>query len=146
MMSVTYSRREAPASDDAIGRLERHIGRALPDAYRGYLRQQDGGRLSNNSECVKHIFGIDGAVPEWANMWKRLDTYADRVPRWLLPVASDEFGNLFAISLREEDRGSVWFWDHEEEADEGAPPSEDNLEYKAPDWPTFLAGLEPLVD
>ena len=38
----------------------------------------------------------------------------------------------------------MWFWDHEEEADEGEPPSEDNIELKAPDWQTFLDTLRPL--
>lgn len=34
--------------------------------------------------------------------------------------------------------------DHEEEADEGEPPSEDNLAFKAPDWPSFLESLQLL--
>jgi hypothetical protein len=77
-------------------------------------------------------------------MWRKLATYDERVPGWLLPVASDEYGNLFAVSLREPDNGSVWFWDHEEEADEGEPPSEENIEYKAKDWLSFLAALAPV--
>ena len=54
------------------------------------------------------------------------------------PVADDEVGNLFTISLRDEDFGTVWFWDREKEASEGEPPAEDNIELKAPDWLTFL--------
>lgn len=59
-----------------------------------------------------------------------------------LPVARDEYGNLYTLSLREKDFGSVWFWDHEEEADEGDPPSEDNIEHRADGWNEFLAGLQ----
>jgi hypothetical protein len=59
-----------------------------------------------------------------------------------LPVADDAFGNLFAISLRNDDRGSVWFWNHELEADEGEPPTEENLKLMAPSWPVFLDSLE----
>lgn len=76
-------------------------------------------------------------------MWRKLETFRDRVPGWLLPVAQDAYGNLFAISLREQDRGSVWFWDHEEEADEGEPASEDNIERRAPDWQTFIEAIRP---
>jgi hypothetical protein len=77
-------------------------------------------------------------------MWSILNTHADRVPAWLLPVASDSFGNLFAVSLRDQDRGTVWFWNHEQEADEGEPPTEDNLTQVGPDWRTFLDSLEPV--
>ncbi|MFC6088192.1 SMI1/KNR4 family protein [Saccharothrix lopnurensis] len=44
--------------------------------------------------------------------------------------------------LEENDRGSVWFWDHEE-ADEGRPPAEEDLVELAESWVGFLAGLEP---
>jgi hypothetical protein len=143
-VTVAYLDREAPAPADQIERLERRIGRPLPDEYRSFLRQQDGGRLADNTEAVKEVFGLAPTVPEYANLWHKLDVYSSRVPDWLLPVASDEFGNLFAISTRDEDLGSVWFWDHEEEADEGEPPTEENLRYRAPDWQSFLNGLEPM--
>lgn len=142
-MTVAYRRREPGAPADLITRLEQRVGRPLPDSYRDYLLHCDGGRLAANHEAVKTVFGI-GEVPDWANMWKILDLFQDRVPAWLLPVAADEYGNLFAVSLRDDDRGSVWFWDHEEEADEGDPPSEDNINLKAPDWPSFLESLQPL--
>lgn len=137
-------RREPPARLELIHRLETRIGRPLPASYREYLLEQDGGRLALNTEVVKTVFGL-GDVPDWANLWKKLGTYDNRVPSWLLPVAQDEYGNLFAVSLRDRDSGSVWFWDHEEEADEDEPPTGDNLSYRAADWQSFLAGLEPLA-
>ena len=141
--TVTYRDRRPPASTHLVARLERHVRRALPPAYRDYLLEQDGGRLCDNSEAIKQILGL-GDLPEFASLWHKLDVYADRVPYWLLPVATDEFGNLFAVSLRDEDNGSVWFWDHEQEADEDEPPTEDNIKLMAPDWPTFLASLQPV--
>src|SRR5438045_1042548 len=116
-MTVEYLRREPPASPQLVERLEQQLGRRLPESYRDYLLKQDGGRLRSNDAGVNTIFGL-GEVPDWASMWRVLKTFHDRVPAWLLPVARDEVGNLYAISLRDEDLGSVWFWDHEEEADE----------------------------
>lgn len=142
-MAVTYQIRLEPAPPERLAELERRIGRPLPAAYREHLLQQDGGRLSENNDAAKIVFGV-GNVPDWASMWRKLDTYAGRVPGWLLPAASDEYGNLFAVSVRDDDEGSVWFWDHEAEADEGEPPTEENLEYRAKDWPTFLAQLQPI--
>jgi SMI1 / KNR4 family (SUKH-1) len=141
-MAVTYRREAPPASPADVERLERRIGRELPTDYRDYLLGQDGGRPVGNDEALKEIFGVREDAPEWSNMWDKLDIFADRVPLWLLPVAQDEYGNLFALSLREQDFGSVWFWDHEEEADEGEPPSEENIEQRAGSWTAFLAGLE----
>jgi cell wall assembly regulator SMI1 len=142
-VTVGYRREAGPAPDEDVQRLERRIGRPLPDAYRAYLRQHDGGRLEGNNQAVNEIFGVGPDTPEWADMWRKLDTYAERVPSWLLPVAADSFGNLFALSLRDSDRGSVWFWDHELEADEDEPPTDENIERRAADWRSFLDSLRP---
>jgi hypothetical protein len=144
-MAVGYSDPEPPADPALIERLEQQLGRPLPASYRRYLEQQDGGRLEENSEVVDEIFGLGDDVPDFARMWDVLETFDGRVPSWLLPVARDVYGNLFTISLRDSDQGSVWFWDHEEEADEDEPPSEENVTYKATDWLTFLDGLTPLT-
>ena len=87
--------------------------------------------------------GVRPDAPDWANMWDMLDALDGRVPQWLLPVAMDEYGNIFAVSLRADDFGSVWFWDHEEEADEDEPPTEDNIQFKTSGWNAFLASLQP---
>jgi cell wall assembly regulator SMI1 len=143
-MAVGFSETQSPASEESIQRLERQIGRPLPPGYREFLRQHDGGPLDLNDKAVNEIFGLGDDVPDFANMWNQLETYRDRVPEWLLPVANDSFGNLFALALRQEDHGSVWFWDHEKEADEDEPPTEDNIRRVAPDWPTFLNSLKPV--
>jgi hypothetical protein len=143
-MAVGYRRREPPADPELIERLERRIRHRLPASYREYLEQQDGGRLEDNSEVVNDIFGLGDDVPDWANMWDALETFDGRTPSWLLPVARDVYGNLFTISLRDQDEGSVWFWDHEAEADEDEPPSVENIECRAADWLTFLDGLTPI--
>ncbi|MEU8184886.1 SMI1/KNR4 family protein [Micromonospora sp. NPDC049044] len=143
-MAVPYLRQEAPASEELVARLEGRLGHPLPNTYRAYLRQHDGGRLANNDQAVNTIFSL-GDVPDYASMWDRLDTYDGRVPTWLLPVARDEYGNLFTISLRDIDNGSVWFWNHEEEEmDDDLPPTEDDITRVADSWPQFLDGLAPV--
>jgi cell wall assembly regulator SMI1 len=142
-MAVGYQRQEPPASPELVARLEERIGQALPPEYRNYLLAQDGGRLDNNNLSVNTIFGL-GDVPDWASLWGVLDTYRDRVPGWLLPVADDDGGNLYAVSLRAEDFGSVWFWDHEGEPEyEDDPATEDNIELVVSGWVRFLEGLQP---
>jgi hypothetical protein len=142
-VAVGYRRPAGPAPAEDIERLEQRVGRPLPGSYKDFLRRQDGGQLQDNNEAVNEIFGVGPDAPDWANMWKKLDTYAGRLPTWLLPVASDGAGNLFALSLRDRDKGSVWFWDHEREADEDEPPADDNIAQRAADWRGFLESLQP---
>lgn len=143
-MAVAYRLAPPPAPAEQVQHLEHVIGERLPESYTAFLSEQDGGWLTENDQALKVIFGV-GDVPDDLSMWRKLETFRDRVPSWLLPVAQDAYGNLFALSLRPEDRGTVWFWDHEGEADEGEPPTEDNLEVLAPDWDAFLRGLVPAV-
>lgn len=145
-MAVGYRRLAEPASDARIADLEQRLGRRTPDAYRDYLRRHDGGYLEDNSQAVSTVFGLGAELPGYASMWSRLDTYAGRVPEWLLPVANDAYGNLYCLSLRDTDHGSVWLWDHEEEADEDEPPTEDNLTRVAESWPGFLDSLQPIAE
>jgi cell wall assembly regulator SMI1 len=142
-VAVAFRHREPPGSVEQIARLEARLGRVLPEDYRDYLLAQDGGRLADNSGALDTIFGL-GDVPDWASLWDKLDVLTDRMPSWMLPVADDAYGNLYAISLRPDDFGSVWFWDHEEEADEGEPPSEENIAWQAASWSAFLEQLRPL--
>jgi len=143
-MAVGFSETEPPASEASIRRLEQRIGQPLPPAYREFLRQRDGGPVEPNNRAVDEIFGLGDEVPDFASIWSALDRYRCRVPAWLLPVANDAFGNLYGLSLRDEDRGTVWFWDHENEADEDEPPTEDNIARASSDWRAFLDCLEPV--
>lgn len=143
-MAVPYYEPQPPAPPEAVDRLEQRIGRALPPSYRNHLLQHDGGRMDNNNRYLHTVFSV-GAVKPIASIFSRLDTFAGRVPDWLLPVARDEGGNLFALSLRDTDYGSVWFWDHEYEAYEGEEPTEDNITRVSEDWETFMQSLNPLT-
>jgi SMI1 / KNR4 family (SUKH-1) len=141
-MTVGYRLQPPPAPPQAIDRLERQVG-SLPAEYREFLARQDGGWVLDNDKALKIIYGVGEDGPEALRIWDPLELYARRVPSWLLPVAEDEYGNLFALSIRHRDRGTVWFWDHEEESSEGEPPVDDNIRQVAPDWRTFLDRLGP---
>ncbi|MEV6527555.1 SMI1/KNR4 family protein [Longispora sp. NPDC051575] len=142
-MIVEYRRTAPPAPANKIAELDSQLPGVLPEDYRAYLRHQDGGRLTSNDEAIKEIFGV-GDVPDHASIWAKLEVYEGRVPTWLVPVASDAFGNLFCLSLRGTDHGSVWFWDHEgEPEDDDDTPTEENLTFKARSWQEFLDRLQP---
>lgn len=48
----------------------------------------------------------------WASMQWHYETYSGRLPKDTLPIARDSGGNLWLLSVRGDDAGSVYFWDH----------------------------------
>ena len=38
---------------------------------------------------------------------------SDSIPNWLIPFADEDGGNLFCFSVREEDYGAIYYYDHE---------------------------------
>jgi SMI1-KNR4 cell-wall len=147
-----------PASEDAVRDAERQLEVALPVEYRLFLTTQaNGGKPEDNlfraegedpGASIRYFFGV--GLPEDADhdidLVRRYDFYRDRVPSWAVPVGEDGTGNLILISIREDDLGSVWFWDHELEAEEGEPATEENLTLLAGGFDEFLSRLEPLSD
>ncbi|MGW6725034.1 SMI1/KNR4 family protein [Nocardia sp. NPDC055029] len=143
-MSVGYREAGRPALDAEIDRLAAHLGATLPADYRAYLLERDGGWMEDNDQVVDEVFGVRADIGDGVSIWDKLEVYDGRVPRWLLPVARDSYGNLFALSLRSGDHGTVWFWDHEEEDDDdGHPPTEGNISMIAGGWADFIANLAP---
>lgn len=142
-MTVGFRGPAYPATFDDVARLELQVGVALPGDYKQHALSTGGGRMQANTQAVQTIFSLSDAAPDWARMSEAVETFQYRVPEWLVPVARDEYGNLFALSVRGNDLGAVWFWDHEEEADEGEPPSTDNISRVAAGWTQFLGALNP---
>ena len=117
-----------------------------------FLAGRDGGSLDNSAINapgvgtlgVRRFFSTrpDGGT----SLLGQLEIYGDRVEDGFLPIADDNLGNLFLLSLRGDDLGAITFWDHEHEAEEGHPPGTDNTTLVAPTFTQFLASVEPGPD
>jgi len=151
-MEIRFTSPCEAASEQAIAQVERQLEVRLPSGYLALLEECNGGAVEQNrfegsddapGASVRHFFGVGRS--DDADLVKNYEDYRDRVPSWLLPIADDATGNLVCISVRDQDRASVWFWDHEEEAEEGDPPTEDNLHQLADDFEGFLSRLKPLA-
>ncbi|MFD3511051.1 SMI1/KNR4 family protein [Nocardia sp. NPDC058666] len=141
-ISVGYRVVGEPALLTEVDRLAKHLDTVLPGEYRTYLLESDGGWLEDNDQAIDEIFGVGANIGEGISIWDQLEVYDGRVPKWLLPIARDSYGNLIALSLRLGDLGTVWFWDHEEEGDDEAlPPTCENISMISSSWTEFLDGL-----
>lgn len=138
---------DALSTSEGIAALEKRCGGKLPPTYRGFLLETNGGRPAKR----RFAFVEDGKKTESAVDWffgdcddadyglvANLDVYKDRIPKSLLPIATDPFGNLLLLSLRGNDFGAIFFWDHERE---GADDTSKNLLPVSKSFDAFLAEL-----
>ncbi len=89
---------------------------------------------------ITYLAGLhDG--PYWASLRWHIETLRGRMPAELLPIGHDPGGNLICLAYRGEQRGTIYYWDHEMEAEEGEPATWDNLYPLAKSFTEFLNGL-----
>lgn len=116
-------------SDDEIAEFEKTLPDTLPADYREFLQRTNGGGISLEIDlCTPvasngydeftgpmSVYGIDGRD----SLLKNRNCYAGRIPRELLMIASDCFGNGICIGITGEARGKIYFWDIELECGNG---------------------------
>lgn len=145
-MTVGLAERRPPADEDEVAAAERQLEVPLPDQYRRFLTEDsNGGRPEQN---VLPDDESGAAVDEYLGVGLSGDSdliavyadYRDRVPAHLLPVGHAPGGNLICLSLRD---GSVWFWDHEREAEPGEAARDDNVTRVAESFEEFTSRLVP---
>jgi len=120
-------------SEIDISAVEKALNIKFPSAYREFLLKFNGGRpqpnhfviLNNPSDThgiLEYFFGIN--APDYSDIIKQHSIYANRIPKNLFPIATDPGGNLICIDLV---TNKIFFWDHEEESEEGQIPSLKNI-------------------
>lgn len=116
-----------PASEEAVGELESHLGTSLPRELRESLLLHDGTR---DAQTSFNLFGgwllsvaeITATWDMWVKVAEQSDVFFEK--SWL-PVSADGAGNGFSVDL---DTGRVFDLDHEVGASEA----------KADTWVEFL--------
>jgi cell wall assembly regulator SMI1 len=150
-MNITDSSQQL--TERQIDEAERGLGRSIPPDYRKFLLQYNGGRPvpsdfvmagprkgSTQIGTVRYFLGI-GTPEETENLDYVLGVFSDRMPPRIFPIARDPGGNFICISNEGADTGTVYFWDHERESEEGEAPGEQNLFIIANSFDEFLEKL-----
>lgn len=112
-------------SPQQLQQLESRLLTPLPNDYKRFLLKWNGGKPNldrfvvpgwpNQATVVNRFFAVH--TGKYSNLEKEIRDYRDRLPQGIIPIAEDPFGNLICLGLENEQRGSVYFWDHEEELD-----------------------------
>lgn len=144
-MTIEFTRTGPPLAEV---RLAEVAGSALPADYRRFMLTQNGGVLSESAHLrddgsgasVRAFLSVD-ADDGGYDFGHYLRTYEGRYPYGLLPIGIDASSNLILLDTGYQQSGSVWFWDHEGEADEDEPPRTDNIVKIADTFTGFLHDL-----
>jgi hypothetical protein len=153
-MTAQITESPGGALESQIAKLESRFARNLPSDYRSFLRHYNGGKPIPNrfdytlpdgrtwSDGISFFLGIDHQ-DRYQNIFHYLRIYDERLPQEFIPIGADSGGDLIVLSLSEKNLGSIYFWDHNEEAEEDEPPTYDNLYFVAKSFTDFLNCLRP---
>lgn len=137
-----------PLTEDQITSFEQEHSLKLPDEYRDFLKQHNGGRpepasfrytnpnLEDPTSIVNRLAGINSE--HFDTLQKYLIITEGWIHRSLLPIGIDWFGNYICIKLIGEDIGKIYFWHHEEA---GEAVHEKNIYFIANGFNEFLNNL-----
>ncbi len=151
-------KKAAPAPIERLANLETEIGATLPDDYRQFLLSCNGGYIGGalwymgptpdggSADAGVHSVGGLRDDPSYSLGSYRV-CYETRIPRDLLWIMDDPFGNAICLGLRGECRGKIYFWDHEHEPAvgkwDGEVDTAENVTLIAASFTDFVNGLVP---
>jgi hypothetical protein len=123
-----------------IKKFEKKLNIELPKDYIEWLLQYNGGRPEKDGcDVIEMISEVsDGFLVNWFyglkydptynesyELYDSYESFFDRMPKELIPIACDPGGNQICLGVvKGEHYGKVYFWDHEEEAQNFVVPEE----------------------
>jgi SMI1-KNR4 cell-wall len=149
-----------PAPTAALERFEAKIGHQLPEDYRAFLIRCNGGYGCGYIEyleptleeqvavaCLNHVGGFrEESYYSLESNHKVYQLHEVRIPKELIWIADDPFGNAICLGISGVHRGKIFFWDHENEPNpeqwDGRVETAGNIELVASSFSEFMAGLQ----
>lgn len=143
-----------PISENDVIKFENLITSRLPEEYRDFLLKYNVCTIQPTFfKFKKHIgeegesaieyfpgFNVNPRKEYYYSLYWYHKTMQGRMPKEFIKIASDPLGNAILIHL---EKGSIWFWDHELEADieDGEEISMANIFFISNDFNSFLDSL-----
>ena len=125
-----------PLSFQKISEFEKSFGIILPNDYKTFLEEYNGGKPTPNSfdfddgndaSCIDKFLSVTDD-DENKSICEYMSTYKGRIPKGFLIIAHDPGGNLILLGVSEGQKG-LYFWDHEMEAEDDEEPSYENMHF-----------------
>lgn len=149
MISIENSKKQLTLEE--LEKTESRLGFKFPIDYKDFLLKHNGGTPKPNtfifieksiqSNSLVDFFhaiydaGSDGNLELDYNYFRS----SSRIPPNIVPIAGDPFGNFICLSVAGNDKGKMYFWDHESEPQNS---SYENLSLIADSFTKFLSILK----
>ncbi len=151
-MQFSLSKTDPTLSENTLKCLEKYLSIKFPVSFRNFLLKFNGGRPCcrlefnfYNSEDGSVLAAFLGITPqENYDLLNNLKNYQDIIPSNTVPIAYDTFSNLVLLSVKGQDYGKIYFWDHERGAntDNGEVADYSNLTLIADSFEEFISSLK----
>ena len=150
-------RRGPEVTESDLRAFEEQLGVTLPEDYRSFLFEVNGGRTAD--EATKFSFGrgrtnlnsiLSLKDPKGVrNIEERNELIRDDLPPELLLIASDDGGSRICLCIRGEHKGEVWFFDTTDRRPSGSNPrvlwhDRRDMTKLADNFRAFMSSLTPL--
>ena len=155
-MTLEMTNTHGPLDENCLRALEQIWCFQLPKEYRSFLLKYNGGEPSlsffkyknkkDDGSVVDTFFGI--YKDDNYNLLNKVIEIGDRHTSDSFPIASDVFGNRICIIVKGPNRGKIYFWDHEMEADtdQGEIADYSNMTLISDSFNEFIDGLYEAED
>ena len=154
-MALAIVESHPAVSDTELDALQKRLGIELPEDYRRFLCEHNGGRpvpktfsfvegkAPTQSNVAWFLAVYDGRGENFEMTFRTFKVRSRRLPENLVPMARDPFGNLICMSFSGTDKGAIYFWDHEKETRKA---DYRNCYLIAKSLEEFLSSLHELTD
>jgi hypothetical protein len=110
-----------PADINHVTAFERRRGIKLPESYRRFILEQNGGEPDPNYFEINGFEGggslldylADIAPDSTGGLDKLIDMFPGRLPAGFIPIGLDPGGSLICLGLNAPCEGKIYYWDHE---------------------------------
>jgi hypothetical protein len=149
-MGLSLRQPSTRASEEGVVALEKALGVSLPEGFRSFLLETNGGRVVAGGICraredgekitrVAQFLGVSEV--DFESLQRCTQDLQGRIDPTLVAVAYDGGGNLILLSCGGQSRGRVFFADLET-LDEEKPATYESLTCLADSFPEFLVGVQ----
>lgn len=159
MKRLDFERASGPLEESIVEEFERLIGSRLPEDYRRFLLETNGGPPSSGNRrfaiadnpdfipefdeaTVDHFHQLVGVSRPSLSLRQVFEITRGRIPAGTVPIATDDMGNLFLLGIVDPLRDTVFFWDHEAEGFERADDPFHNVGQLTDSFETFINALD----
>lgn len=133
IMSAEINESAVPLNENDIERIEKEIGIKLPPEFQSFLLKYNGGKPKPDAvrysgdyfDFVAFFYG-ERFRSYASDLIPSVAFYKELIPNHYLPIGESPGGDVYCLSLKNEDYGSVYYWDHEI-ANYDGEPWEENL-------------------